>query len=266
MKYRYTRYTGEDLEGISLEELVSKLSDLLLSSGFDDPYGDPLDDDGHSVQDLHDAILEALLGGGMLSDETLNRLLGDPADADPGSRTVEARAAHRADHRAPGPAGLHRAAAGLCHRRGRSGPDVGADPFRGHRQGASTSSGYRALRDLLGSVGKSSVGRHDTRDLSTRGRGQRGVQALRVRGHPQHRSERHDSQRGEPRRRARLGRVDRRPVSRPHGGSGRISELVRHGPDAGLQPQHDPVWGGSVHPGEAGRPGAHEPHTSSISR
>ena len=27
--------------------------------------------------------------------------------------------------------------------------------------------GYRALRDLLGSVGKSSIGRHDTRDLST---------------------------------------------------------------------------------------------------
>ncbi len=27
--------------------------------------------------------------------------------------------------------------------------------------------GYRALRDLLGSVGHSSAGRHDTRDLST---------------------------------------------------------------------------------------------------
>ena len=27
--------------------------------------------------------------------------------------------------------------------------------------------GYRALRDLLGSLGKSSAGRHDTRDLST---------------------------------------------------------------------------------------------------
>ena len=27
--------------------------------------------------------------------------------------------------------------------------------------------GYRALRDLLGSVGKASFGRHDTRDLAT---------------------------------------------------------------------------------------------------
>ena len=27
VRYRYTRYTGEDLAGIDLEELVSKLSD-----------------------------------------------------------------------------------------------------------------------------------------------------------------------------------------------------------------------------------------------
>ena len=31
----------------------------------------------------------------------------------------------------------------------------------------STSSGFRALRDLLGSLGKSSFGRHDTRDTAT---------------------------------------------------------------------------------------------------
>ena len=27
--------------------------------------------------------------------------------------------------------------------------------------------GYRALRDLLGSIGKSSLGRHDTREMAT---------------------------------------------------------------------------------------------------
>ena len=72
MKFRYTRYTGEDLEGIDIETLVSKLSKLLLSSGFDNPHGDPFEDDeGRSVQDLHDAILEALLSGGMLSEDTV---------------------------------------------------------------------------------------------------------------------------------------------------------------------------------------------------
>src|SRR5918994_2242399 len=48
---------------------------MLLGSGFDDPYGIPGEDDGHSMQALHEAILEALLSGA-LSDEMLERLLG----------------------------------------------------------------------------------------------------------------------------------------------------------------------------------------------
>src|SRR5262245_64438999 len=34
------------------------------------------------MQALHDAILEALFSGGLLSDEALQRLLGEPADGD----------------------------------------------------------------------------------------------------------------------------------------------------------------------------------------
>ena len=45
MKYRYTKFTGDDLDDLDLEELLSKLSDLLLSSGFDNPYGMPDDDE-----------------------------------------------------------------------------------------------------------------------------------------------------------------------------------------------------------------------------
>ena len=86
MKYRYTRYTGDELEGIDLEELVSKLSDMLLSSGFDDDPRSPDPDQKMSRQDLHDAILEALLSGGLLSQETIEKLLGDPADADATSK------------------------------------------------------------------------------------------------------------------------------------------------------------------------------------
>src|SRR4026208_2460839 len=75
MKYRYSKYSGDELDGIDLEELLSRLSDLLLSSGFDDGYSMP-GEDGLSMQSLHDAIMEALLNGGLLSDETLERLLG----------------------------------------------------------------------------------------------------------------------------------------------------------------------------------------------
>ena len=79
MKYRYSKFTGDDLDDVDLEDLLSRLSDMLLSSGFESPYGLPYDDDdgpGHSMQSLHDAILEAILNGGMLSDETLEKMLG----------------------------------------------------------------------------------------------------------------------------------------------------------------------------------------------
>jgi Ca-activated chloride channel homolog len=169
MKYRYTRYTGEELEGVDLEDLISKLSDLLLSSGFNNPY-DPQDASDQNVQDLHDAILEALLSGGMLPKETLERLLGDPADADSQSKLeqlikqiIEAMAqrGYITTHpdlesermeREGGPGG--------------NGPDL--PPVRFEVTDKSLDFlGYRALRDLLGSMGKSSAGRHDTRDLST---------------------------------------------------------------------------------------------------
>ena len=170
MKFRYTRYTGEDLEGVDVEELVSKLSRLLLSSGFDNPHGDPFEDDeGHSVQDLHDAILEALLSGGLLSQDTVSRLLGDPADADQeaGRSKLEDLINQIIEQMAQ---------QGYISTR----PESGAPPEPGAGLGADTPPtrfevtdkgldflGYRALRDLLGSVGKSSIGRHDTRDLST---------------------------------------------------------------------------------------------------
>src|SRR6476620_10750983 len=82
MKYRYTKFTGDELDDLDLEDLVSKLSDLLLSSGFGSPYA--TDEDERTMQALHDAILDALFGGGVLPEETVERLLGDPADADQG--------------------------------------------------------------------------------------------------------------------------------------------------------------------------------------
>ena len=177
MRYRYTRYTGEDLEGIDLQELLEKLSDLLLSSGFQSPYGDPFDDGGdHSVQALHDAILEALLNGGLLSDETVERLLGDPADADQaaGQSQLEQliqqlieRMAQQGYITLSEDANRDRDAdEGAAGQGDGLGPD--APPARFEITDKSLDFlGYRALRDLLGSVGKSSVGRHDTRELAT---------------------------------------------------------------------------------------------------
>src|SRR6185503_12136345 len=39
-------------------------------------------DEDRTMQALHDAILDALFNGGVLPEETIERLLGDPADGD----------------------------------------------------------------------------------------------------------------------------------------------------------------------------------------
>ena len=90
MKYKYTKFIEDLLDGIDMESLVSQLSDLLLSSGFNNPW-DPQSDDDRTLQTLHDAILDALLNGGALSEEMLQRLLADATA--PRSQDVDAGAA-----------------------------------------------------------------------------------------------------------------------------------------------------------------------------
>src|SRR3954470_8012740 len=178
MKFRYTKFTGDLLDEIDLEDLVSKLSDLLMSSGFNNPW-DPSDgDEDRTMQALHDAILEALFSDGVLSDNALQQLLGEPADGDQeGARNkleelIQQIMQKMMDQgfitQAPDLDGEreHRRGAG-----GGQGEDAGSVRFEVTDK-ALDFLGYRALRDLLGSIGRSSAGRHDTRHLST------GVEAI----------------------------------------------------------------------------------------
>jgi Ca-activated chloride channel family protein len=170
MKYRYTKYTGDPLEELDLEDLVARLSDLLLSSGFGNPYA--MSDDDRTMQALHDAILDALFNGGVLPEETIERLLGDPADGDQGDARSK----------------LEQLIQQIIERMGEQGYITTPPDLEGERQRRSGRGGfgpdqppvhfevtdktldflgYRALRDLLGSLGKSSFGRHDTREQAT---------------------------------------------------------------------------------------------------
>jgi len=133
------------------------------------------DEDDKTMQALHDAILDALFNGGVLPEETIERLLGDPADGDQdGTRNK-----------------LEELIQQIIERMGEEGyitlpPDLDAERQRRAGRGGGGGGGeeqppihfevtdkaldflgYRALRDLLGSVGKASFGRHDTRDLAT---------------------------------------------------------------------------------------------------
>jgi Ca-activated chloride channel family protein len=179
MKYRYTKYVSTLMDEIDLEDLVSRLSDMLLSSGFTNPWGDPTDgDEDRTMQALHDAILEALFSGGVLSDEALQKILGEPADGDQEAARQQLEELVEEIIERMMEQGFITGAPDLeqerQHRRG-SGGGMGepSGPVRFEvTDKALDFLGYRALRDLLGSVGRSAPGRHDTRHLAT------GVEAI----------------------------------------------------------------------------------------
>ncbi len=172
MRYRYTKYEPDLLGEIDIDDLTSKLSDLLLSSGFGAGWGEPHFD--RTLEALHDAILEALFSGGVLPKDLLDRLFTDS----PEGRTKDAR-----DR-------LEALVEQIIDRM-RSAGYITTPPDRAASQAERTQGavpgdvrepdkvtfevtdkaldflGYRALRDLLGSTGHSSLGRHDTRDLAT---------------------------------------------------------------------------------------------------
>jgi len=173
VKYRYTKYTGNLLDEIDIDDLVSKLSDLLLSSGFNNPWGGPGDEEDRTMQALHDAILEALFSGGMLSDEALQQLLGDPADGDQEQARQQLEDLVQQIIERMMEQGFVSGAPDLEQERERrqgvgGGFDDSAAPVKFEvTDKALDFLGYRALRDLLGSIGRSDTGRHDTRHLST---------------------------------------------------------------------------------------------------
>lgn len=174
MKYRYTKYTPGLLDELDFDSLVSKLSDFFLSSGFGNPY-DPMNEDDRTMQALHDAILDALLNGGAMSDEMLNRLMSQQADQDtPGGSKDAARDAiedliQQIIERLTEQGFV--SMAGQPDKQQALGEGGVGQPDPNARFEVTDKAldflGYRALRDLLGAMGRSAAGRHDTRDLAT---------------------------------------------------------------------------------------------------
>ena len=170
MKFRYTKYRPEDLDDLNLEDLLSRLSDTLLGSGFEDPYGMPGEDDGQSMQALHEAILEAILSGA-IPDDMLEKLLGkDWQTADDAEERIDElvdriiQKLQQQGYITPSPD----LSSEQQRRRGGGGGEGEAGEVRFEITDKSLDFlGYRALRDLMGSIGKSSIGRHDTREMAT---------------------------------------------------------------------------------------------------
>ncbi len=154
---RYHRYQGELWQDLNLEDLVDELADFFLESGFAEAAGEWNEDD---LQALHDAVLEAVMRRGLLSDEELQKLMADQETLDRFLQKTIERLVREGYLRASEGQPFHDPTGGG---NGPAGPPVRFELT----EKAVDFLGFRALRDLLGSVGKASFGRHDTRDLAT---------------------------------------------------------------------------------------------------
>ena len=84
MKFvRYSKYTGEPADDVDLDELVNKLSDFFLQSGFESQYyGISEIDPERSMEELRKAILRALEEGDLLPDDIMQKMLEQGSDSE----------------------------------------------------------------------------------------------------------------------------------------------------------------------------------------
>jgi Ca-activated chloride channel family protein len=178
MKFiRYSRFKGFDVSGLSLGDLMGLLQDSLLSSGYDDDYywTRQRQDPDRSLDALRQALLDALLEMGELSERDVEEMLAENGGQFRGSQLEELlnRLIERLVEE--GYLKLREEPARADERRrqrGLPGPGEVGEPLPRDVKFEVTEKGldflgYKTLRSLLGSLGKSSVGRHDTPHLST---------------------------------------------------------------------------------------------------
>src|SRR5271156_144441 len=120
-RIRYSKYVPDAAGEMSMEDLLSALSDYLLQSGFQSDMWYEMPEGEQSLDDLRRAIEQALMEGDQFDEEMRDRLQQMAADGELDELTEKSL------------------------------------DFLG----------FKSLRNLLGSLGKSSFGRHDTRDLAT---------------------------------------------------------------------------------------------------
>ncbi len=178
----YTKYKGGWADALNLEGLMELLSDFLMDGGFAGgpnyhPYwGWSGTEDTSSVDALKHALLEALIQSGQLTPEMLAELRGEGA----GDAEVQAKIAEllddliqrmveegyisleNGDPQFTGP---------VQDVTGQGEIDEAKDAsqsvqFNLNQKGVDFL-GYRALRNLLGALGKASIGVHDTPHLAT---------------------------------------------------------------------------------------------------
>jgi len=163
-RVRYTKYVPDPASEMSMEDLLSALSDYLLQSGFQDYMFYELPDGEHTMDELRRAIEQALLEGEFLDEQMrehlqqmqlegkLDELIEQLIERMEQENYISIDQPHDPSQQSS------------------VGGQVGEAQQQARFEVTDKSLdflGFKALRNLLGSLGKSSFGRHDTRDLAT---------------------------------------------------------------------------------------------------
>src|SRR5690349_22482891 len=175
MKFKYSKFQGFDVSSINLGELMDSMSDALLDSGYDDDYywTRQRKQTDTSLDSLRRALLQALMDQGLVDEQQIREMLAENEGkfrgslleellnqlierlVEEGYLTLKEQQPQRAERR-----------------RGQRGPGEISEPLPRDVRFEVTEKGldflgYKTLRNLLGSFGKSAAGRHDTVYLST---------------------------------------------------------------------------------------------------
>jgi Ca-activated chloride channel family protein len=173
---RYSKFNGLDVWSINLGDLMEGLSDSLLNSGYDDDYywsRQQMPQDT-SLDALRRALLQALMDQGLLSQQQIQQMLDENEGKYEGSQLQEMLNQLIERLVEEGYLTLHETPQTEERREMMGGNGEGRieEPLPRNIKFEVTEKGldflgYKTLRNLLGSLGKSSLGRHDTLHLAT---------------------------------------------------------------------------------------------------
>ena len=161
-RVRYTKYTGDPASDMSLEDLLKALSEYLLDSGFNDPFSRFSELDGeHTIENLREALRQAMEAGDLFDEQTqeqIDRMAANGELDELIEKLIERMERENyistEESSRPSPPS------------GQAGLPQGQVRFEVTDKSLDFL-GFKTLRDLLGSLGKSSYGRHDTRYWAT---------------------------------------------------------------------------------------------------
>jgi Ca-activated chloride channel homolog len=166
-RVRYTKFTGDLASEIDLEDLLKALSDYLLDSGYYDPFT-PFRDLDHTLDDLREALRRILEQGDFL-DESMRRRIQQLAAENNLEELIE-KLIERMEKEDYISSPMWPGATRMSDVNGQVGQPQAPPRVDARFQVTDKTLdflGYKTLRDLLGSLGKSNFGRHDTRHWAT---------------------------------------------------------------------------------------------------